>query len=143
MAETPKIAKVKSAGASNIAKAAAAPRVAPVLTAISAAVAIPDRPARNGRTVYPFDMLSKGQSFGVANKTAKQLASIVSAANKRNRRPKRDTANNIIFKMKKNDAGVLVTTNEPETVFDKYFIVLDVDPKSDPDKATARVWRRD
>lgn len=51
-------------------------------------IAIPDRPVRRGNpSLYPFDTLTEaGMAFGVKDKTAKQLGSIVSNANKKYRR---------------------------------------------------------
>ncbi|HRQ13073.1 MAG TPA: hypothetical protein PK205_07190 [Promineifilum sp.] len=140
-----KKAAAKTDGKSRIAKAAAAPRVAPQLTTISAAVAMPDRRSRGGRSLYPFESLAVGQSFGVKNKTAKQIASVVSAANRRGLAPKRDANGAIVYKMQtiKTADGTekQVPSQEPETFRQSHYIVADVDPKADPDGASARVWR--
>lgn len=125
-----KASKAKLSGAEKIAKAASAPRVAPIIGTISSAVAMPERTNRNGKAVYPFDALSVGQSFSVVNKTAKQLASVVSAANRRAR-------------VNKVENGILVLNdkNEPVKVAGKHFFARDTDPKTDPDGASVRVWR--
>ena len=118
------------------------------LTAISAAVPIPanaGKSNRGARSLYPFDDLDIGQSFGIQNKTAKQMASTVSGANKRHMVDAKDAEGNIIFKtqtVKQPDGTeVKVATLEPEKVAGRTFVVMDVDPASDPDKAVARVWR--
>lgn len=59
---------------------------APVITG-SAKINVPDRPVKRGNpSLYPFDTLTEpGMAFGVKGKTAKQLGSIVSNANRKHR----------------------------------------------------------
>jgi hypothetical protein len=121
-------------------------RVAPVLTTISNAVPIPAvKNNRGSKGAYPFDNLEIGQSFGVANRNAKQMASIVSNANKRFLVNKTDENGNVVFKTTKASDGnggfVTVPTSEPEKVASRRFIVLNVDPATDPDQASVRIWR--
>lgn len=116
---------------------------------ISAAVPVPENIGRRGAGasgLYPFDALEVGQSFGVINKTAKQIASAVSAANKRFRVNKTDANGATVFKtqdVKQADGTVIKQpTLDPETVPGRVFVSADVDPATDPDGATARVWRK-
>lgn len=121
-------------------------RVPPVIGAIRTDIPIPAKSIVTGRTgmsLYPFDKLEIGQSFGV-NKTAKEIASTVSSANKRNRIERKD-ANGVTVMVKtdiKDANGVVTSTvNTPEMVPAKMFAVYAVDPKTDPDNATARIFR--
>lgn len=121
-------------------------RVAPEITTVSVAVKAPERKTRGNKVAYPFDALPIGGSFGIKNKTAKQIASVVSGANKKALVPKRD-ANGVVFKVnevKGVDGEVTRTlSNEPVMVRTKKFFALDVDAKTDPDGATVRVWREE
>lgn len=121
-------------------------RIAPILTGISNAVPIPVvKNNRGSKGAYSFDALEIGQSFGVQNRNAKQMASIVSNANKRFLVNKTDETGAVVFKTTKATDGngglVNVPTNEPEKVASRRFIVLNVDPATDPDQASVRVWR--
>jgi len=137
---------------------AKAERVEPVITAVRA-LALPAS-AKSGRgrgsvSKYPFDSLtapSKNEagedvfaSFGVANKTAKQLGSIVTNQNKKFREPKKDANGATVFKMQTltaaDGATTQVPTQEPEMVQSRKFQVFDVDPATDEDGASARVFR--
>lgn len=125
------------------------PRVEPVLTAVTTAVPMPTRESKRGsKSSYPFDSLTAvGASFGVKNKTAKQMASIVSNANRKApQEPKRDAAGNIVYKtaeMKDANGTVIgrAPTQEPETVATRHYFAVDVDAKDDPDGASVRVFR--
>lgn len=149
----PKNTPVAAADQTNAAAPAAAekaPRVAPVLTAISTAVPMPQnltKRSRGGNSLYPFDSLVEvGQSFGIKNKTAKNLASVISGANKRYMVDAVDAHGNPVFKqneVKQADGSVTkVPTLEREKMPGKTFVAADVDPKTDPDGATVRVWRK-
>jgi hypothetical protein len=126
-------------------------RVAPVLTEIRNRDAVPMPTVQNKRgstTSYPFDKLEVGQSFGVNNKTVKQLSSIISNQNRKPGPPKRDATGAIVYKMiEVRDANGVVTghmaSKEAETDDDKkkHFFAAEVDPKTDPDKVKVRVWR--
>lgn len=112
-------------------------------------IAIPagaGRSTRGSRSLYPFDDLEVLGSFGVLNKTAKQMASTVSGANKRHMVDAIDAAGNKIFKTQdvKQPDGTIVKqpTLETEKVPGRVFVVMDVDPATDPDNATCRVWRK-
>lgn len=142
-----------------------------VLTAITTGIPVPTTRRRGSSTVsiFPFDALEVGGSFGLIGRDARSMASVVSNANKRARiekrdehgklvyktvaTPKRDANGDVIMKMIEvpNSMGgtVLVPTSEPEmdvtteVVLEetKKFLVQDVDPLSDPDGATVRIWR--
>lgn len=118
------------------------------LTGISADVPMPanaGKTNRGGRSLYPFDDLEVGQSFGVRNKTQKQLASTVSGATKRHRVEVKDAAGNVVFKttdVKQADGTIVKQpTLDPQTQPGRIFVSADVDPKTDPDGASVRVWR--
>lgn len=118
------------------------------ITKISADVAMPaniGKSQRGGRSLYPFDDLEIGQSFGVMNKTQKQMASTVSAANKRHRTEVKDANGQTVFKtqdVKQADGSVVKTpTLEAQTQPGRIFVAGDVDPKTDPDGASVRIWR--
>lgn len=122
-------------------------RVAPELTAVSKAIPIPTNVnTRGSKSLYPFDSLTEvGMSFGMKNKKASSLASIVSNQNRKALEPKKDENGNIVYKQKEmKDASGNVTyvpTGDPEMVQTKKFQVADVDPKTDPEGAACRVWR--
>lgn len=125
------------------------PTVAPELTAVSAAVPMPTPPARGNRgrgSNYPFDELEPGQSFGVKNKTLKQMSSIISNQNKKARVNKTDDNGNVIYKTTtaKDANGNVQTlpTDKPETIATKVFFGVECDPKADPDGAAVRVFRQ-
>lgn len=95
-------------------------RIAPVIIGISEAVAMPEnRSVRGSKSSYDWNGLEIGKSIAIANKTKKQLASVITNANKR-------------FSVK--DAAGKVTAT-------KRFFTVDCDPKTDPDGASVRIFR--
>lgn len=123
------------------------PRVAPEITKVSAAVEMPKTTSNRGSTSqYPFDDLEQGQSFGVLNKTKKDMASIVSNQNKKNKAKKLDENGNVVFTTKivtgADGTKTEVPTDKPEMISEKFFFVVDTDPANDPDKASCRVFRK-
>lgn len=127
-----------------------ATRIEPIVTAISKAVAMPIKSSKRGSTsLYPFDQLTEiGMSFGVKNKTAANLSSIVSNANKRAVKQATDEAGKPLFKMveAKDAAGnvTMIPGTEPVMITTAHYFAIDIDPKAkpaDPDGATARVFR--
>ncbi len=65
-----------------------ADKVAPVITGIAAiSITRPESGGRGSKSSYPFDDLEIGQCFGVSNKDARQMSSIVSNQNRKNREP--------------------------------------------------------
>lgn len=122
-------------------------RVAPEMTAVRSDIAPPTvRNNRGSKSSYDFDKLTAvGMSFGIKNKDAKAMASIVSNQNKKFLEPKKDENGNTIFKMQEmKDANGNVTqvpTSEAETIATRHFFAHNVDPKTDPDGASVRIWR--
>lgn len=128
--------------------AATTSRIAPVLTGVSNTVTMPEpiTTRRGSKSPYPFDALTEvGSSFGIKNKTAKNMLSIVSNQNRKNRVQKIGADGNPIFKtseMKDAEGNVtIVPTEKPEMVPTKKFFAVDCDPKTDPDGASVRVFR--
>jgi hypothetical protein len=122
-------------------KAKNAPRVAPVITPISAALTMPERASNRGsKTIYPFEQLQVGQSFGVKNKKAENMTSIISNQNRKTY-PVKDASGAIVMKPIKDAAGAVIGQSADPETFSKRFFAVDVDAKKDPDGATVRVWR--
>lgn len=122
--------------------AAAKPRVEPQLTAVVSGITMPTRTTKRGSTsVFPFDTLvNVGDAFGIKNRTAKSLSSIISNANKKAMVKKTDAAGAVVFKMVelKDANGVVVgqtATNEPEMIPGKRYAAFDVEKGSDLFKA--------
>jgi hypothetical protein len=124
------------------------PRIAPKITKISKSVIMPElrRNRRGSKSPYPFDELTeKGQSFGITNKTAKNMASIVSNQNRKAMVQEQDENGNPVFKtneMKDAEGNItLVPTEKPKMIATKHFFAIDVEPNEDKDKATVRIFR--
>ena len=101
-------------------------RVAPELAEVRTDIAVPQRKRGGVSGHYDFDVLTVvGSSFGIKNKTATQISSIVSKENRRHMSESVDPTN---------------PTKKVKT-YAKKFDVFDVDPKSDPDGARCRVFR--
>lgn len=108
-------------------------RTEPEITAI-AAIPLPVnvKAARGSKSPYPFDTLEVGKAFGIKNKTAKQLSSIVSNQNRKdsNHRQVKDSNGNVVYKMTEmkdqNGNVTKVPTNEAETEQIKEFRAYDV-----------------
>lgn len=127
-------------------KSAAATPEKNTITAVRTDIPIPvkvRKAGRGGSSPYPFDTLEIGGSFGVVGKSKKSIGSTVFGANKRNaenvmgadgqplmkRVEKKDAAGNVTSKM--------VNVTKPLKLFEAF----DVDPKTDPDGASVRVFR--
>jgi hypothetical protein len=107
---------------------------------------------RTGQTVYPFDMLPAptivdgkpiNASFHVVGKTAKQMASTISSANKRNLvAAKNDDGTDKVKIIEIKDATGVKTgeKREPIMVPGKTFVAFNVEA-SDPKGAGVRVFR--
>lgn len=108
------------------------PRTEPILTVAVTGIAMPERSrARGSKSLYPFDDLTEvGMSFGVKNRTAKQLSSILSNANRKAMVNKVDADGNVVFKTKElkgaDGSTSQVPTAEPEKVTGKHFYAVDV-----------------
>lgn len=146
----------KGSGASAVAAPVAVPEPAAVPAAAPTAKADKPKPemtsiiddfplptkrlsgGRGGKTLYDFDKLEIGQSFGVKNKTVKGMASTVSSANERYREVIKDGEGKPVMIPDPKDA----TKQVEATRQTRKFICGEVDPK-DPrnDGATVRVWR--
>jgi hypothetical protein len=119
--------------------------VAPVRTDIP----MPTITSRRGsKSKYNLDELAVGGSIGIIGRTASSIASMISNWNRNPKfaEPKLDEAGKSVFKMTeiKNPDGTVtkVPTSEIETVQTREFFAVDCDPKTDPDKATVRIFRR-
>jgi hypothetical protein len=109
----------------------AATRVEPILTAVGSTIPMPARnKARGSKSIYPFDSLAAvGNYFGVKNRSAKQLSSILSNANRKALVNKTDETGAVVFKTKElagPDGPTTVPTTEPEKVAGKHFYAVDV-----------------
>lgn len=112
-----------------------AKRVEPVLTAVATGIAMPERASKRGSvSLYPFDTLATvGAAFGVKNKTAAQLSSIVSNANRKAMTPELDAAGNKVYNTKEITGADGTKTTVPDTanpkmVATKHFFAHDVTP---------------
>lgn len=114
------------------AAAATAKRVEPALTAVATGIDLPVRTTKRGSTsLYPFADLEIGACFGVKNKTAKQLASIVSNANKKAMVQETD-ANGPVFNTKEitgadGTKSVVADRASPKMVATRHYFAFDVD----------------
>ena len=116
----------------SAATTAPAPKVEPVFAAGLAKIAMPVRASRRGsESKYPFATLEVGEAFGLKNKTAKNMTSVVSNANRKFQVNKTDDAGNVVYKTNEiKDAQGNVThipTSEPVKVAGKHFFAYDVD----------------
>lgn len=128
------------------------PRSVPDVLTVRTDVPMPEIVTKRagGRSAYRFDELAiVGASFGIKGKTAEQLRQVVSKANKaaaENVTPLRDEAGNVVFKTQSIPDGsggfIEAPTNEPKMTEAAVFFVVDTDPKTDPDGASARVFRK-
>ena len=121
-------------------------RITPELTTITSNVEMPKKVNKRGsKSLYPFEKLEVGQSFGVTNKTADGMASIISNQNRKHRVEKTDDQGNTVFETKdlKGADGTVtqVPTDKPVMIVNKHFFASDCDPKKDPDGASVRVFR--
>lgn len=151
-------AAAKTADSKPAEGAAKTTKEAPQLTAISTAVALPEKRAAAGGkgSVYPFAELgaptrdeagniTAAASFGVKNKTAREMSSIVSNANKKYLTKKRNADGSYVYKTKQIEVAPGQTADVPSTdhemVAERKFVVYSVDPKTDPEGAQSRVFR--
>lgn len=125
-------------------------RVAPSFTAVRTDVQRPTSKRGGGKSelALKLEELTVGASIGLTNKTKRQISSTVSKLNNAtdNRRPKLDVNGQPVMKQGapiKNAEGVVTGYGQPVQEFDtvKEFSAFDVDPKSDPDGATVRIFR--
>lgn len=101
-------------------------RIAPELATVRSDIAIPLKRRGGMAGHYNFDSLVVvGASFGIKNKTASQLSSIVSKENRRHVSEMADPLN----------------PEKKVKTYAKKFDVFDVDSSTDPDGAKCRVFR--
>lgn len=124
--------------------------IAPTVFVSTANVSMPtaeERRSRRGgpsRTYYDLSNLAVGQSIVIIGRTAKQLNSTVSGAN-------RADAKNFVTDDKGKPVMVPATDNKGEVIKEngkpvmveklKHFFVQSCNPETDPEKADARIWR--
>lgn len=113
---------------------AKAARVEPELSGGIFKLDIPERKSKRGsESKYPFASLTEvGTAFGVKNKTAAQLSSIVSNANRKYLRPETDANGNAVYETKEITGAdgtktVVPDNSKPRMVADRHFFALDVD----------------
>jgi len=125
-------------------------RVTPVFTAIRDDIKPPVTARRGAKSpvVEKMHELEVGKSFGLTNKTKRQISATVSKENNRdtNQKPKLDASGNPVTKPGepvKDANGNVVAQGTPVNVTErvKEWGAHDIDPKTDPDKATVRVFR--
>lgn len=116
-------------------------KVKPEVTEIIADYPLPTRKnsgGRGGKTIYDFDKLEIGGSFGVKGKTVKGMASTVSSANERYRETVKDAAGNPIMIDDPKKPGAKIEAKNQT----RKFICGAVDPADQRNAgATVRVWR--
>jgi hypothetical protein len=112
----------------------AKPRVEPLLTEAFAGVEMPVKPNKRGSaSIFPFETLTAvGMAFGIKNRNAKSLSSIISNANRKAMVNKTDDAGNVVYKTTemKDANGTVVgrsPTTEPEKVDGVKYEAFDVD----------------
>jgi hypothetical protein len=112
---------------------ASKPRVDPQLTSVFSGIKMPERTNKRGSTsIFPFDTLANvGDAFGIKNRDAKSLSSIISNANRKAMVNKTDAAGNVVYKTTeiKDANGVVIgqqASTEPEKVAGKRFAAFDV-----------------
>lgn len=122
-------------------------RIEPELTGVSNKVEMPERVSKRGsKSKYPFDALTeKGMSFGIKNKTAANMGSVVSGQNRKHKELVTDADGNPVFEtqeLKGADGSVTeVPTDKQKVEIQRHFFAMDVDPKKDPDGASVRIFR--
>lgn len=127
------LASASAPAFANPSPTAPAKRVEPVLTEAVAGIAMPTKTSKRGSvSLYPFASLEIGQCFGVKNKTAAQLSSIVSNANRKAMEQAKDEAGNLLFETKTISGADGSTTevpdaSKPKMVATKHFFAHDVD----------------
>lgn len=121
--------------AAPAATAPKAPRVEPVIAGAGGVkIEMPERRSNRGSvSLYPFDSLAVGTAFGVKNKKAADMSSIISNQNRKHLVPKKDEAGNAMFETKTlagSDGSVtnVPDTTKPITEPSKRFYAVDVNP---------------
>lgn len=127
------LALLNAATAVAFANTETAKRIDPVFTGVGVKLAVmPVKATKRGSaTLYPFDKIAVGEAFGVNNKTAANLSSIVSNANRKNTKPVLDGNGNPTFGTKElsGEGGIktlVPDTSKPKREAVKHFYALDV-----------------
>jgi hypothetical protein len=127
----------------------AASQASKVYLPITADIPLPEkRPStgslRGAKSIYPFETLEIGQSFGISDKTWKNVSSTVASANARYAEPDKlvaltnaDGSPKMLKVPLGNGQEAEVQAKGPA----RQFWGCAVDPKSDPHGASVRVWR--
>lgn len=122
-----------------------AKREAPTVIVSSAALAMPTKAEREkmkkkrGGNVQYYDLstLAVGKSLAIIGRTAKNLSTTISQNNKEEW-PVLNADGKPVMIQKTDPAGNKVSVPKTEK---RTFFAIDCDPATDPDKATARIWR--
>lgn len=148
------LAATAFAAAAPVAKAGAPKaedRIAPVFTPVVANIPLPISKRNSGvrsALLMEVDKLEVNHSLGLTNKTKKQISSMISkhANRKENLRPKLNADGTAAMKPGepiKDANGVQIGLTQAVAEMEKIkeFEVHDMDPKTDPQKATVRIFR--
>jgi hypothetical protein len=95
--------------------------------------------SKSDRSSYPFDKLEVGSSFGVKNRDKKSFNSILYMAHNRYAEPVLNADGTPKMRTKKLKGGG--TELVAETKRTREFEAFDVDPKTDPQGASVRIFR--
>jgi hypothetical protein len=116
---------------------------APTVILSTAAITMPTAAERaktrkpgGNKTLYDVASLAVGKSLAIIGRTAKELSTTISSANRNDKLtdqvPKKDEAGKVMIG---DDKKPIMETRQ------RKFFAVDCDPATDPDKATARIWR--
>lgn len=140
--------KAAAAAAAPQATTAAADDANVKVLGINTTLTMPSRDARRTggfKSKYGFENMEVGTSIGVVGRSAKTLASTISGANRRFRVEKRDEKGAIVYEQipLKDATGNVTSYTQGPALFEqqRHFFAIDTDPKTDPEGATARIWR--
>jgi len=95
------------------------------------------------RGVYPFEALEVGKSIAVIGRNAKQLSTTISTANAKGY-PVTDAAGKPVLTAKLGEDNKPVKGEDGKPVMiakTRKFFAINCNPETDPEKATARIWR--
>lgn len=97
------------------------------------------------KTVYDFASLAVGKSIVVIGRTAKQLSTTISTANKAKSGyfVTDEKGKNVLIPSADENGNVIKDNNGKPVMVKKLkkFFAVDCNPETDPEKATARIWR--
>ncbi len=124
-------------------------RVAPIFTTVRTDIPLPTGAKRGAKSelAVKLEALEVGGSIGLTNKTKKQISSTISKVNNAasNQAQKKDASGNPLTKngdaIKDATGNIVGHSQVPDTEKVKEFVAYDTDAKTDPDKATVRIFR--